>query len=979
MIKQLILLIFLAGFVHASGYFQQYVNYNIYARLVESQNLIDASENLVYVNNAPDTLNQIYFYLYFNKYRQGAYTEYGDTLARTMAWIHIDSVSVNGVSTSDYDIYRTIMQINLKDPLVPGDTVHFSFAFRSKLPFASDRYGYQGSHYDVGNWFPTPVVYDKEGWHLHQHIDNEFYQEWGDFRVNITVPKGYVVGATGSLLNAETAMKDTTREVREWYLHNVDDTVSSTTWQYEAKNVHDFAWTADPEYRYITEHWDGIAVHYLVMRYNYLYWKAEIKAATGTVRFLSEQFGRYPYDQITVADTYIKAGGMEYPGIVFINTMIDPVYDKTFFRGVIVHEIAHNWFYGLLGSNQTEFEWMDEGFTTFAEILAIEDIYGKKNNYFQSGYDWFTNTFSFERDERTWNRYSSLRLVTSGREQDPVNTMPDRFRYGVYTSQYDKTASILFMLENTMGKDIFWQGMHNYFDQWNQKHPQPEDFKHVMEHAAGADMDWFFNQWLYSTRTLDYCLKDFDNIKSGKGLQVTFEVDNLSDIHMPVDILFKLKNGDSLLYHIPVDYFYPKIRTRKYLPVWHFSQKHYQATIKVPAAVEEVVIDPFEALLDINRLNNSSNFLPDIAFYFLKNQRYAPPTDAYLWETWPGIFYNDIDKFKIGLANYAGYLNRKHLLILKTWYKTATADVDFFLNYRNPVLEFNQSWLFATLYRLDGRQGARGSMSFQYSSNLDFKLSISHYKMFDDSYLSYPWDRGVYNTVGLTTEYKTSAEQHETALKLTLENALAGSADDFSLARLDLRQSFYSQYNDYVLEMNLSGGVADASTPLQEKFNLAGANGIAEFNDPFYRAKGTLPVSWRRKGHLYKYDFAAVRGISLVSDEYIDNNIWAGSLDFKFPNIFSFTNLYLLDFFDNALFFDAGAVWSGKMPDLKDTAKSAGVTVALNNFGTLNYLFGLREIKVDFPLWIEQPGSSKNDEFKWLVSFDFQLDRNLLF
>ncbi|MCP4412246.1 MAG: M1 family metallopeptidase, partial [Gammaproteobacteria bacterium] len=208
------------------------------------------------------------------------------------------------------------------------------------------------------------------GWHLHQHMDNEFYQEWGDFKVNITVPKGFILGATGNLINSDEAMQDTTKEVRDWFLHNMDDTTSTTTWKYEAHNVHDFAWSADPDYRYITRSWDGIDVHYLVMDENYESWKKETLAGYGSVRFLSEKFGRYPYDQITVADTYIDAGGMEYPGIVFINTNYNPDYYQSYFRGVVIHEIAHNWFYGLLGSNQTEFEWLDEGFTQFAEILG---------------------------------------------------------------------------------------------------------------------------------------------------------------------------------------------------------------------------------------------------------------------------------------------------------------------------------------------------------------------------------------------------------------------------------------------------------------------------------------------------------------------------------------------------------------------------------------------------------------------------------
>jgi len=258
------------------NYFQQYVNYVIDAKLNDGQNQIEANEQLLYVNHSPDTLSSIYFHLYFNKYKQGALTEEGSPRENTIAYIQINEIKENDSTTNSFEIDRTLMKLDLISKLGPGDSVLFTFDFIAKMPPASGRYGYLGLHYDVGNWFPTPVVYDRDGWHLHQHIDNEFYQEWGDFKVNITVPKGFVVGATGNLINPEEAMADTTKEVRDWFNHNFEDTTSTTTWRYEAKNVHDFAWSADPDYRYITRNWDSIDVHYLVMERNYDAWKKEI-------------------------------------------------------------------------------------------------------------------------------------------------------------------------------------------------------------------------------------------------------------------------------------------------------------------------------------------------------------------------------------------------------------------------------------------------------------------------------------------------------------------------------------------------------------------------------------------------------------------------------------------------------------------------------------------------------------------------------
>ncbi len=267
------------------NYFQQYVNYVIDARLNDIENQIEAREELLYVNLSPDTLKSIYFYLYFNKYKKGAYTQEGPLRKQTTAYIQINELKENDSTSYNFEIDHTLMRLDLNDYLTPGDSVLLFFDYTAKLPYASGRYGYLGFHYDVGNWFPTPVAYDKEGWHLHQHMDNEFYQEWGDFKVNITVPKGFILGATGNLINSDEAMQDTTKEVRDWFLHNMDDTTSTTTWKYEAHNVHDFAWSADPDYRYITRSWDGIDVHYLVMDENYETWKKETLAGYGSVRF----------------------------------------------------------------------------------------------------------------------------------------------------------------------------------------------------------------------------------------------------------------------------------------------------------------------------------------------------------------------------------------------------------------------------------------------------------------------------------------------------------------------------------------------------------------------------------------------------------------------------------------------------------------------------------------------------------------------
>ncbi|MCB0282441.1 MAG: hypothetical protein KDF60_07665 [Calditrichaeota bacterium] len=961
------------------SYFQQYVNYTIDARLNDFSNSIEGKEQLLYVNNSPDTLKEMYFYLYFNRYKEGAYTEYNQLREKTLAEIIVNKITINGKPAENYITDKTIMKISPEEYIAPGDSVRFYFEFDARLPYASDRYGYMGNHYDVGNWFLTPVVYDKEGWHLNQHVDNEFYQEWGDFEVNITVPKGFIVGATGTLQNPEEAMQDTTQKVRDWYTHNMDDTTQTTTWKYKAWNVHDFAWVADPEFRYITKTWNGINVHYLVMRHNYDAWKEEIEAGVGAVRYFSEQFGPYPYDQITVADTYMNAGGMEYPNIVFINTYISPKRSSSFFRAVVIHEIAHNWFYGLLANNQTEFEWMDEGFTQFAEILGMEDVYGIKNNYSVSGRSWVTRHFGFERDDRLATYLNALYLVKSGREDDPINTMPDKFGYGVYTSQYDKMSIVLFMLENVMGSEKFWLGMKNYYKEWHFKHPQPDDFKHVMENAYGGDLDWFFKEWIYSTRYMDYAVEDVENTENDGVFQSEIKLKNMGTVHTPLDIMAILKNGDSLYYKIPTEIFQPRISGKNYLDVWHFSLKDYNTTLQLKSPVDEIIIDPQNVMLDINQLNNSSRIIPKMDFYFMKRQSYASPLNKYLWESWPSVMYNDVDKFKLGLANYGGYLNRDHLIDLKIWYNTNNNTVDFSTRYEHPLRWLGQSRVYLSGYQLEGRQGADLKMRFNQSRDTFYYLNFKHYNLYDDAYPAAPWNKGRYNTVDLNLNFYNDNKDYNfySYYVFDFKNSLAGSEQNFSSARMDVAYSLVSSESDFVFDIKLKAGTAGSSTPVQEQFNLAGASSLRQFDQPFYRSRGALPVQWSRNGHLFLDDYAKVRGVSLFNNSYqqYGNNILAFSFDLTTPNPFLYLGVPYLEDFDYGLFFDNGIVWNGDLPKYDQFLKSTGFSVTLPNLNLLKSTIGLQEIKFDFPVWIGK-NSQENKDFglRWLVSFNFDIE-----
>ena len=977
----------LLAFANSNGaYFQQYVNYDIDVQLDVDYHKLDVNETLLYTNNSPDTLNEIYFYVYMNKYRKKSLAH--PELQQDRGSITIHEVLENDSSNINGLIDETIFHVKLHSALYPGYSVRFKFDFTVIIPRAADRYGYFGEHYDVGNWYVTPVVYDRQGWHLNQHLDNEFYQEWGDYKVNIHVPKGYLVGATGNLLNPTEAYADTGFQIRNYYLEEEEDT-SLTVWQFEAKNVHDFAWTTDPVYKLIQSEWNGITFNVLAMDYNAESWKQVADWGPKALQFLSENFGMYPYDQITVADTYIKAGGIEYPQITFINDMIHPEYQIADFRTTIIHEMAHNWYYGVLGSNQTEKGWMDEGFTTFAEIKAIEALFGRYNNYPVSERGWFSNKFSLEDDDRSINARAYLKLAKFNFDNDHINLHPDYMGSEAYTLEYEKSAMVLFMLEYTIGDSLFAQAMLDYYDKWKFKHPAPEDFIKSVEKTTNRELDWFFEQWLNTNRKLDYAVTDLDGewktIDSLKKYRCDIEFSRIGDIFMPIDFDVHLENGTVLKYQIPVDKFPKPEKDRNDLPYWHFSQKNYTAKIDCDSKVEKVIIDPSLRLMDINMLDNTSDFIPDQDFHFMKYASNTQPLNKYVWELWPTAFYNDRDKLKIGFNLNGSYLDIDHKIDLWLWYKTAWGNADFDFSYRTPV-----DWLgklthvYLNAFTIDGRQGGQVSISHLldkvWSQEPRYKIEagLANHKLFDDRYLMNIWDSGDVNTVFINWSSEDSYHRGwkpKNLMQLNFISSVFNEKYNFSQISFEWLYKVWNSYSDWEIDLRLFTGYGDGKTPAQYLFNLTGDNSWGEFQQSFYRSKGSLPFSWRRTGHLYKQGGGNVRGYSLikVNSELYASNIASFNIDISLPNPLDQFYIPVIEDIYPVVFSDIGAVWEKDIPSIKSFKKSFGFSLVWNSYYYVDYLFNLEKVRVDFPIWLSHvPSNTDNLEFRWLIRFDFR-------
>lgn len=504
--QKLIFLLIACGWQLAalSQYRQQKVDYTIDVTLNDKEKTLDAFEKIIYTNNSADTLRFIWFHLWPNAYKNDktAFSDQALELGNTdfyfsgkeqKGYINRLDFKVDGITskTEDHPQHIDIIKLVLPKLLPPKQQITITTPFHEKLPFNFSRGGYNGESFQITQWYPKPAVYDKNGWHAMPYLDQgEFYSEFGSFDVRITVPKNYVVAATGELQNKDEKDWLTERKNFKWHpekqkLKSKSGTIktvtkkfpsSSTqtkTLQYKQDNVHDFAWFADKRFIVNTDTCQlpsgrVINVSSFYTPQEEITWKNSIQYSKDALRFYSNEVGEYPYNAASaVQGPQSFGGGMEYPAI----TVISPVSSEKELDEVIAHELGHNWFYGILASNERDHPWMDEGINTFYEYKYMQRKYGMTK------------------------AYELLFQTQAVRKKDqPIETTSEQFsdiNYGLIA--YHKTAGWMQLLESESGEDVFKMQMHNYFNQWKFKHPQPEDFKAIFQSSPGNKTEKVFS------------------------------------------------------------------------------------------------------------------------------------------------------------------------------------------------------------------------------------------------------------------------------------------------------------------------------------------------------------------------------------------------------------------------------------------------------------------------------------------------------
>lgn len=650
----------------AQEYWQQEVNYKIDVKLDDVNHMIRASETFEYINHSPDKLDKIYIHLWPNAYRgkrsalaKQLYKNGEEFLTfaddKDKGWIDSLDFKVNGepVKWEYHPDHMDVGIIYLTQPLNPGAKIIVSTPFKVKLPSGKiSRLGHIDQSYQITQWYPKPAVYDKNGWNWMPYLNQgEFYSEYGSFDVSITLPKNYIVGATGDLQTA-SELQFLEEQVAATKLNpgrldkpsnmggfkkvkNADNEFPASSAEYKTirftqSKVHDFAWFADKRFKVLKGEVElphskrKVTSWAMYVPGNAKLWQKAIEYINDGTYYYSKWNGDYPYNNVTAIDGTISAGGgMEYPNVTVIGNCSSAMELEI----VIVHEVGHNWFYGILGSNERIHGWMDEGMNTLNEMRYIATKYPDNKNMSDMV---FGGKFHLNDLDHHDMGDISYRFMAMQGEDQPIETKSADFtaiNYGII--MYQKTGLVFFYLKDYLGEEAFNKAMSDYFEAYKFKHPQPEDMRRVLEASTGKDLGWLFNDLIQTTNHIDYKLKKVS--ATGNGTSVT--VKNVGQVDGPIGVS-ALKNGQV-------------VETAWIEPG---SGKTTTVTLKTTDP-DQVQIDPNRNIPEIDRSNNNwsakgGKMEPlKLELFFGDNER---DKSNNFWM--PALGYNNNDQFMLGVA-----------------------------------------------------------------------------------------------------------------------------------------------------------------------------------------------------------------------------------------------------------------------------------------------------------------------------------------
>ncbi|GAA0879602.1 M1 family metallopeptidase [Algoriphagus jejuensis] len=588
-----------------TGRFQQAVDYKIDVQMDVQTNQYKGTQKLEYTNNSPDTLTRVFYHMYYNAFQPGSMMDVrsrtisdpdrrvGDRISKLqpdeIGFIHAKNLKMNGKSVRFKEV-ETILEVDLAEPILPSATVTFEMEFEGQVPQQIRRSGRdnsEGVRLSMSQWYPKMANYDEQGWHANPYIGREFYGIFGDFDVKITIDKSYVLGGTGYLKNPN--------EIGYGYEEGGDKVAeqkgNTLTWHFVAPKVHDFMWAADPNYKHDKiKMSNGITVHHLYIpgEKTSESWEKLKEYTPKAIEFLSKNFGQYPYKQFSVIQG--GDGGMEYA----MATLITGERSLNSLVGVMVHELAHSWFHGVLASNEALYPWMDEGFTSYASALTMSAIFQPSKDPLRAAYAGY------------------YKLAKSGTEE-PLSTHADHFQLNssYSTSSYSKGAVFLAQLGYIMGEDVRDRAMLRYFRTWKFRHPNVNDFIRVMEMESGMELDWYKEYFANTTKTINYSIKEVRS--SGENTEITLE--RIGLMPMPIDLVITYKDGTAESIYLPLVIMRGEkeaqtdMPTRIHTEAWPWTNVSKTLVLTRDfKTIKSVEIDPSKRMADIEQDKNKVEF-----------------------------------------------------------------------------------------------------------------------------------------------------------------------------------------------------------------------------------------------------------------------------------------------------------------------------------------------------------------------------------
>ncbi len=619
-----------------SDRWQQRIKYNIDVKMNVVTNRFTGTEKMEYTNNSPDTLGRLFIHLYWNAFQPNSSMdvrsrELGKTYLgqnrkgedqydwddrvkdriskltdAEIGYQHVKSIKINGVEQTLIE-HETILEVKLAKALLPKSKTILDVVFEAQVPLQVRRSGRdnaEGVRYSMSQWYPKMAEYDYQGWNANPYIAREFYGVWGDYDVIINIDKNYMVAATGILQNANAIGYGF-----EAAGIKVPAATSNTlTWNFKGENIHDFVWAADPQFKHLSKKVRPDLTLNVFYKAKDLAtdsaWGNVLWAAEKVLPFMEKNFGKYPYPQYS----FIQGGdgGMEYAMATLL---------KGPSLGTVFHEWMHSWYQHVLGTNESLFAWMDEGFTSFAESEVSDYYYATwaaQSPYLSAGAKAGVAKI-IERNNAqlpkvqapSYNGYFGL---AKSPYEEPMSTHADHYNtnYAYSNDAYSKGATFLGQLGYIVGDSVRDKILLAYYNEWKFKHPNANDFIRVAEKVSGIQLQWYKEYWINSTKTIDYAVGNIDVVDN----QTQISLKRIGKMPMPVDVLLTFKDGSQELHYIPSSLMFGEKPVENNIPrtvhtEWKWTHPDYSFTIsKSIKELKSIEIDATQRMADVNRNNN---------------------------------------------------------------------------------------------------------------------------------------------------------------------------------------------------------------------------------------------------------------------------------------------------------------------------------------------------------------------------------------